>query len=72
MKTGSTQPYIWFMFQKSKYVYDWEKKSFHTVVFPTNKPYEEYMDSKGYIDDQSIEAAEKEFGKNEMAMVKFI
>lgn len=57
------------MFQKSKYVYDWDKKSFNTVDFPINKPYEEYIEYKGYADDEAIEIAEKEFGKNEMLMV---
>lgn len=60
---------MWFTFQKSKYVYDWDKKLFHTVVFPANKTYEEYMEAKGILDDEAIDAAEKEFGKNEMIMV---
>ncbi|XP_041968450.1 endoplasmic reticulum transmembrane helix translocase [Aricia agestis] len=66
---GDDKPYVWFIFQKSKYVYDWDKKSFHTVIFPVNKTFEEYMESKGILDDESIDAAEKEFGKNEMIMV---
>lgn len=66
---GSVHPDVWFIFQKSKYVYDWEKKTFHTIEFPTNKTYEEYMESKGYTDDEAIDIAEKEYGKNEMIMV---
>lgn len=53
-------------------MYDWDKKSFHTIEFPTNKTYEEYMESKGYLDDEAIDTAEKEFGKNEMLMVNNI
>ncbi|CAH3839816.1 endoplasmic reticulum transmembrane helix translocase [Pieris brassicae] len=68
-KRGEAKPDVWFVFQKSKYVYDWDKKKFQSVVFPVNKQYEEYLDSKGYSDDESIELAEKEFGKNEMIMV---
>lgn len=68
-KKGNTNPDLWFIFQKSKYIYDWDKKTFHTVEFPINKSYEEYMESKGYLDDESVEIAEKEFGKNEMTMV---
>lgn len=60
---------MWFIFQKSKYIYDWDKKTFHTIEFPINKTYEEYMESKGYLDDEAIDIAEKEFGKNEMIMV---
>ncbi|CAB3251374.1 unnamed protein product [Arctia plantaginis] len=68
-KKGSIQPDVWFIFQKSKYLYDWDKKTFRTIEFPTHKTYEEYMDSKGYTDDDAIDLAEKEFGKNEMIMV---
>lgn len=59
------------MFQKCKYVYDWNKKSFHTVEFPVNKAYEEYIDSKGFMDEEAIDMAEKQFGKNEMIMVLY-
>ncbi|XP_028034006.1 manganese-transporting ATPase 13A1 [Bombyx mandarina] len=68
-KKDSIHPDVWFIFQKSKYVYDWDKKNFHTIEFPINKIYEEYMESKGYSDDEAIDLAEKEFGKNEMVMV---
>ncbi|KAI8427567.1 hypothetical protein MSG28_002072, partial [Choristoneura fumiferana] len=33
-KKGNLNPDVWFMFQKSKYVYDWDKKTFATVEFP--------------------------------------
>lgn len=68
-KKGSIKPDVWFIFQKSKYIYDWEDGTFHTVEFPTDKPYEYYMEYKGYSDDEAIDLAEKEFGKNEMIMV---
>ncbi|CAG5056592.1 unnamed protein product [Parnassius apollo] len=68
-KKGNLNPDVWFIFQKSKYVYDWDKKIFHTIDFPINKTYEEYIESKGYLDDESIDIAEKEYGKNEMIMV---
>lgn len=71
-KKDSTHPDVWFIFQKSKYIYDWDKKHFHTVEFPINKSYEEYMESKGFSDEEAIDLAEKEFGKNEMIMVKFV
>ncbi|KAL4715211.1 hypothetical protein ACJJTC_012258 [Scirpophaga incertulas] len=66
---NSIYPDVWFIFQKSKYVYDWGKKNFSTVEFPIHKTYEEYMESKGFQDDEAIDVAEKEFGKNEMIMV---
>lgn len=39
------------------------------MEFPTNRTYEEYMESKGFSDDETLDMAEKEFGKNEMIMV---
>lgn len=71
MNKDKTNPDVWFIFQKSKYVYDWEKKTFNTVVFPVDKTYEEYIESKGH-DDETILAAENEFGKNEMIMVNYL
>ncbi|RVE53320.1 hypothetical protein evm_002153 [Chilo suppressalis] len=68
-KKGSIYPDVWFSFQKSKYVYDWDKKTFSTVEFPVHHTYEEYMETKGFLDDETIVTAEKEYGKNEMIMV---
>lgn len=62
-------PDVWFIFQKSKYIYNWEKSTFQTVEFPIDRPYEFYMESKGYADEEEIELVEKEYGKNEMIMV---
>lgn len=70
-KPGNLEPDIWFLFQKSKYVYDWDKKTFHTISFPTNKTFGEYVDSKGFIDDEHVSVAEKDYGKNEMVMVRY-
>ncbi|VVC97262.1 unnamed protein product [Leptidea sinapis] len=68
-KADDSNPDVWFIFQKSKYIYDWDKKIFHTIAFPITKVYDEYLESKGYTDDESILMAEKDFGKNEMIMV---
>lgn len=72
IKTDNPNPELWFMFQKSKYVYDWDSGMFHTVQFPVDKLYEEYMEAKGYLDDEATNRAEKEYGKNEMIMVTII
>lgn len=68
-RDNDSKPELWFMFQKSKYIYDWDKKTFHTIVFPSEKTFEEYLESKGFIDDQAVDVAEAEYGKNEMIMV---
>ena len=56
---------IWFVFQKLRYVYDaGEKKRFEEVKLPTDLTFRQYMDWKGYQDDQELHNAEKTFNKN--------
>ena len=64
--TGESRyPRIWFEFQKMKYVYDAEeKKRFEPVDFPTRLTMREYVESRGYENDEQIEEASKKFGKN--------
>ena len=55
---------LWFMFQKTKYVWDPDKKNFRGVEFPINYSFGKYMDWKGYQDDDGLLAAEMEYGIN--------
>lgn len=55
----------WFIFQKTKYVWDDDKKRFRGVEFPIDHSYGMYMEWKGYQDDNEIQAAELEYGKNQ-------
>jgi len=56
---------IWFIFQKLRYVYDAdEKKQFQEVKLPADLTFRQYMDWKGYQDDEEIRKAEKTFSKN--------
>ncbi|XP_076436268.1 endoplasmic reticulum transmembrane helix translocase-like [Babylonia areolata] len=60
---------LWFLFQKTKYLYDREeKKQFTPLTFPINHSVQYYMDWKGYQDDSDVAAAEKKFGTNSMVM----
>lgn len=68
-KSKSEIPDLWFNFQKIKYVFDWDKKTFRPVEFPTNKSYKEYKTSKGFADDDELHQAEQTYGRNEMIMV---
>ena len=52
------------MFQKTKYVWDPDKKNFRGVEFPINYSFGKYMDWKGYQDDDGLLAAEMEYGIN--------
>ena len=56
---------IWFLFQKTKYLYDGvEKKTFVQVEFPISESIQTYLDWKGYQLDEEIQHAENQFGKN--------
>lgn len=53
------------MYQKTRYVYDREeKKQFVSAQFPVNLSVNEYMDWKGYQEEEELKHAEKKYGKN--------
>ena len=48
-----------------RYVYDWrEKKRFEQIELPINRLLSDYMDWKGYQDDEELKCAEKMYSKN--------
>ncbi|KAK8762887.1 hypothetical protein V5799_034504, partial [Amblyomma americanum] len=59
---------VWFLFQKTKYVYDFERKTFRGIEFPTGLPMRLYQECKGYVDDAELAAAERQYGKNDLEM----
>ncbi|GFS03079.1 cation-transporting ATPase, partial [Elysia marginata] len=60
---------MWFIFQKTKYVYDAEKyKNFAPVEFPIDRSVREYMEWKGYQEEEELKAALKKYDKNSMVM----
>ncbi|KRX96276.1 putative cation-transporting ATPase 13A1, partial [Trichinella pseudospiralis] len=62
--------YVWFEFQKSKYVYDaLEKKRFEPVKFPENMPFQFYKEWKGYVTDNELKLVASHLGTNTMEMV---
>ncbi|XP_055595293.1 endoplasmic reticulum transmembrane helix translocase [Uranotaenia lowii] len=68
-KGSSEEVIYWFLFQKTKYVWDPEKKQFRNVEFPIHKTYEEYFESKGHLDDADVALSERTYGNNAMEMV---
>lgn len=62
-KTGDID--IWFKFQKTKYVYDYDKKSFGGLQFPENQPFKFYQEWKGFADESELLVSENKYGKNE-------
>ncbi|XP_055376470.1 endoplasmic reticulum transmembrane helix translocase [Condylostylus longicornis] len=59
----------WFMFQKIKYIWDEEKRTFRGLEFPINRQLKEYSRSRGLETDSAISLATKVYGKNKMEMV---
>lgn len=59
----------WFIFQKIKYVWDADKKTFRGIDFPVHNTYGEYLQTKGLQNDTDIERAILKYGNNHMEMV---
>ncbi|KAK0091546.1 hypothetical protein PV326_003051 [Microctonus aethiopoides] len=59
----------WFIFQKTKYCWDPNKKHFKTLGFPVNETIKSYCEWKGYLDEVDVTNAENKYGKNELDMV---
>jgi cation-transporting ATPase 13A1 len=55
---------IWFNFQKTKYLYERDKKQFVPLDFPVSETIQTYMESKGLQEEHDIKHAENTFGKN--------
>lgn len=66
-RTDQQEP--WFIFQKTKYYWDSEIKSFRGLQFPINHSVKHYCEWKGYLDQTEVEAAEEKYGKNKLDMV---
>ena len=62
------QETIWFIFQKTKYIYSFEQKQFEVLSYPVNLPFKHYQDWKGYQEESDLVAVEKKFGKNDLEM----
>nr|SVE82344.1 EOG090X00J5 [Daphnia magna] len=60
---------IWFVFQKTRYNWDFGDKCFKGTVFPITYSYQNYLDWKGYQNDNEIKEAENNFGRNDLEMV---
>lgn len=60
---------VWFIFQKTKYVWNEHKKQFEGLQFPIKNTFQEYMEWKGYQEDSDVTEAETKYGKNILDMV---
>ena len=55
---------LWFIFQKTKYVWEPEQKEFIGLQFPINNTVKSYSQCKGYADEKEIKEAEEKYGLN--------
>lgn len=65
---GAEEPSVWFLFQKTKYLYSFERKCFRGIEFPVGMPLRMYQECKGYTDDADLAAAERRYGRNDLEM----
>ncbi|XP_076238087.1 endoplasmic reticulum transmembrane helix translocase [Calliopsis andreniformis] len=59
----------WFIFQKTKYIWNSNTRCFEGLHFPLNHSVKHYCEWKGYLDEKEITAAEEKYGKNKLDMV---
>lgn len=59
---------IWCYFQKLKYVWDSDRKTFRGLEFPTNQSLTYYLNWKGHEDDKQLSEQEKTSGINTIDM----
>jgi manganese-transporting P-type ATPase len=59
---------IWFIFQKSKYIYNYDVNKFVELSYPINYDFRYYQEWKGYQDDNDLSIIEKRYGKNNLDM----
>ncbi|KAH8333535.1 hypothetical protein KR059_000637 [Drosophila kikkawai] len=64
---GSTQYFL--VFQKTKYVWNEDRKTFRAVEFPVNGLLSSYSASRGLETEEAIKRATNTYGNNEMDMV---
>ncbi|KAH8319179.1 hypothetical protein KR067_012913 [Drosophila pandora] len=67
LEDGTTQYYL--VFQKTKYVWCQDRKTFRSVEFPVNGLLSSYASSRGLESDEAIKASTLTYGNNEMDMV---
>ncbi|KAH8249509.1 hypothetical protein KR032_010085 [Drosophila birchii] len=67
LEDGSTQYFL--VFQKTKYVWNEDRKTFRAVEFPVNGLLSTYSASRGLETEEAIKRATNTYGNNEMDMV---
>lgn len=65
-KDQDLQTVTWFRYQEIKYVWNEDKKYFHSLKFPIDNLIEQYVNSKGYNSDDQLARAVQLYGQNKL------
>ncbi|XKL67641.1 hypothetical protein PGB90_003132 [Kerria lacca] len=60
---------VWFVFQKTKYIWCPDKKTFCSLEFPISNSFGEYLRWKGYIGEEELFEATQKYGFNILDMM---
>lgn len=67
-KSGDEKSVVWFMFQKTKYIFNDEIGQFKAIEYPTDLSIKTYQDWRGYESEKDLTNAEQFYGKNNLEM----
>jgi cation-transporting ATPase 13A1 len=66
---ATAEKVTWFNFQKTKYIFDRERKQFKPIEFPLDNSLAFYLESKGYgQSEQQVQEAQAYFDLNRMVL----
>lgn len=65
-KDQDLQTITWFRYQEIKYVWNIDKKCFHSLQFPIADTIEQYINSKGYSSDEQLAKSVQLYGLNKL------
>ncbi|XP_067625112.1 endoplasmic reticulum transmembrane helix translocase [Eurosta solidaginis] len=68
-KLANGEEQFYFIFQKTKYIWDEEKCTFRGLAFPVHDSLRHYSRSRGHETETALKLAEQLYGVNEMKMV---
>ena len=68
IKRKKSSGQIWCHFQKLKYVWDRDKKTFRGLDFPTDQSFNYYLEWKGHEEETNLAEQEQHYGNNTVDM----
>ena len=68
LKIRRNATHAWCVFQKLKFVWDPDKRTFRSLVFPSDLSYDTYLNCKGHESDQDLKETLTLYGNNTVDM----